>query len=126
MKPIKYAALVAALAFAAVSAKADTVYFMGESTPTVTAVLLASGSGQLTAAQISSATAAGDACVWFDSATTSGYAFNSQGTTAAPRIADVTATAVNATYSLPWARPFTNGLVAICKGIKAAYTRVTQ
>lgn len=126
MNKIKLCFVVAALALAPLKAKADSLYFMGESTPTVTAVLLVTGAGQFTAAQISSATAAGDFCVWFDSASVSGIVASSQGTAAAPRIGDVTATATNASYTLPFPRSFSNGLVALCKGIKSAYTRITQ
>lgn len=126
MRKITFALVFAVLALAPSVAKADSQYFIGESTPSLTAVRLLSGAGQLTAVQVSSASAAGDACVFFDSASVSGITFAGEGTAVAPRIADVTATATNTSYTLPWARSFSNGIVAVCKGLKSAYAKVTQ
>ncbi|MDE2236251.1 MAG: hypothetical protein KGK30_00020 [Elusimicrobia bacterium] len=91
---------------------------IGISTPAQSAVLISKTAGYITAAEISSATAAGNFCAFYDSNTVSGYTAATQaGTAAAPRIATLTAASTTADNGFPAGSgpiPFNKGLVGIC------------
>lgn len=97
---------------------ATSIWEVGMSTPAATPMLISAGAGSLQTATISSSTVGGN-CVFFDSASVSGItSVDQNGTNTAPRLGEVFFITANTPASLPpvtnAARPFRNGLVALC------------
>lgn len=107
------------------------VFEIGVSTPAGTAVLLATGAGTLTQLELSSGTiVAQDFVTAYDSATVAGYSnCNGDGTAAAPRIANVSATAAATPAALPApaiGRPFKNGAVVCSSALRRTTVIISQ
>ncbi|HXT00358.1 MAG TPA: hypothetical protein VN915_06760 [Elusimicrobiota bacterium] len=100
------------------------VFEIGVSTPAATFVLLTTGQGTLNNLVISSRTAAaGDFCVAFDSASTSGLTIEGDGTSVAPRIMATSVVATNTVTPQPAnapAVPFLNGIAVGCSAARRA------
>jgi len=137
--------LAVALAFAsahkvyALSCSASTsgvcIAEIGTSTPAATIVQITVGPGSVNDIQLSSSTTAdinqGAFCVLFDSAPAAGsFTGNAEsaGTAAAPRLDSLQQTTINVTTRRPAgpSTPFTNGLVAICKGVARALIQISE
>lgn len=103
---------------------------IGISTPAATGVLVTTGPGTLINIVISSVTAAaGDFCVAFDSASTSGLTLESDGKAAAPRIMGTSIVAANTVTAQPAgapAVPYTNGIVIFCKAVTRAFAILSR
>lgn len=130
LKHIAVVALVALGLASPAKAVTNSVASVGTSTPTLTAVMLATGAGSLAEVEITSATAAGDFCLFIDTANVNGININHDGRVVAgvnlaPVIAMPTAPAVKTNYTARGG-PFTNGLAAICSGIRRALARIAQ